>query len=153
MSPLSLAPNLIRLMLLSAILLATSMSAYAQDDWEVGENLLPNASFEETQGELPSFWKPSTWSGDPVFEVENAFGRSGNKCLKVHSESGADASWSFAVKVQPNQTYRLTAWVKTENVDGNGEGALLNLHELQQEGKTFHKRRLIIRVIVISDDG
>ena len=71
-----------------------------------------------------------------MFELEQRFARSGRHCAKISSRKGADASWSFRVKVRPNTRYRLSAWIRTENIDGGGDGALLNLHELQHEGKT-----------------
>jgi mono/diheme cytochrome c family protein len=103
-----------------------------------GPNLIANASAESLSPDpphLPEHWQTRTWSGQPVFEVEEAFARSGNRCLKIHSKEGADASWSFPVTVRRNRNYRLSAWVRTENITGGGLGALLNLHELQMEGK------------------
>ncbi len=73
---------------------------------------------------------------EPVFEIENQFAHSGDRCVKISSKTGADASWSFRVSVKPNRTYRVSAWIKTENVAAGGFGAQLNLHELQMEGKT-----------------
>ncbi len=52
----------------------------------------------------------------------------------ISSERGADASWSQTVPVKPHLDYRLTGWIKTENVRpaaGPMLGALLNVHELQ----------------------
>ena len=43
---------------------------------------------------------------------------------------------SYRLKVKPNRDYRVTAWIKTENVAGGGLGALVNVHELQLEGKS-----------------
>ena len=42
-------------------------------------------------------------------------------------------SWSTQVAVKPRTDYRLTGWIKTENVRkvGGANGAMLNVHELQ----------------------
>ena len=107
------------------------------EEWSFGPNLISNPSAEQAEGspDKPESWEVNTWSGQPTFELEKAFGRSGANCFKIHSEVGADASWSFRTKLKRNTDYRLSAWVKTENVEKGGMGALMNLHELQMEGK------------------
>ena len=54
----------------------------------------------------------------------------------ISSTEGADGSWSYRLPVKRNTDYQVSAWVKTENVEGGGLGALINLHELQLEGKS-----------------
>ncbi len=110
--------------------------APVQEEVTEGPNLIENASLEEVRNGLPAGWTQSTWSGNPVFEIEESFARSGERCVKIHSEEGADASWSFHARLKPNTRYRLSAWIKTENIDAGGYGAQLNLHQLQHEGKT-----------------
>ncbi len=56
--------------------------------------------------------------------------------MKISSSNGADASWSYRVKVKKNTEYRISAWVKTQDIAAGGYGVQLNLHELQMEGKT-----------------
>ena len=123
---------------LAFLLTAPFHSAYAQDAnrKEVGKNLIDNGSFEDIDNEVPLGWVQRTWSGEPTFEVEKEFGHSGDNCVKIHSEEGADASWSFQVNLKPNTEYRLSAWIKTEDIGADGFGAQLNLHELQFEGKS-----------------
>ncbi|MCS6860263.1 MAG: hypothetical protein NZT92_08085, partial [Abditibacteriales bacterium] len=49
--------------------------------------------------------------------------------VMIASEQGADAAWYVIVPVKPFSTYRLSAWIKTENLEPlDGAGALLNLH-------------------------
>jgi hypothetical protein len=52
--------------------------------------------------------------------------------MRIDSEDpGAYAGWSQTVSVDPDITYRITGWMKTENVDERSEmGALLNVHEI-----------------------
>lgn len=108
----------------------------AQDLMPAGKNLIDNGSFEEIEDGVPLDWETRTWSGDPVFEVETKDAHRGENCVKVHSQTGADASWSFEVKLKPNTEYRLSAWVKTDEIGAEGFGAQLNLHQLQYEGKS-----------------
>ena len=109
----------------------------SEQEYTLGTNLIKNASAEKTTADpqVAVDWDARTWSGKPVFEIETSFARTGNQCFKIHSPDGADASWSFRVELKRNTEYRLSAWVKTEDLAAGGLGALLNLHELQMEGK------------------
>ncbi len=94
-------------------------------------NLLPNASFEDAAGDKPASWASQTWGGKGVFEYAET-GRTGKRCVAIASTDGADAGWTVTVPVEPYAKYRLTGWIRTENVQaGTGRGALLNLHNLQ----------------------
>ncbi len=83
---------------------------------------------------IPADWHPEIYSGDARhFWV--AEGRNNSKCLRIDAEQGSDASWNTRVKVKPNTAYRLTGWVRTEelfSVEGNAFGALFNLHGRDQ---------------------
>ncbi len=95
------------------------------------ENLLLNPSFETQSGARPAGWEPFTWGGEGSFE-HAGIGRTGNRSVMIASEKGADAAWHVKVPVQPFSTYRLSGWIKTENVTPTtGRGALLNLHNVQ----------------------
>jgi len=98
---------------------------------EQGANLLPNPSFETQTDGQPAGWKTQTWGGEGAFGYAD-IGRTGKRSLMISSQQGADVGWSAVVPVEPNSTYRLSAWIKTENVRApSARGALLNLHNLQ----------------------
>lgn len=104
---------------------------------KLGPNLIKNPSFEAIKNGKPIGWRTSRWGGpEPEFLVEDKFGHSGKKCVKISSTQGANASWSFPIQVKPRTDYRVSVWVKTENVKATRFGAQVNLHELQFEGKT-----------------
>jgi putative membrane-bound dehydrogenase-like protein len=89
-------------------------------------NLLPNPSFEEGEGSSPRGWRPRNYGGTSTATwVEG--GRTGQRALKLESQAGSDTSWYADVTLEPHTDYRLSAWVKTENVRG-AMGALLNVH-------------------------
>ncbi len=90
-------------------------------------NVLLNPSFEEPT-DKPAGWDTHVWRGDANFEYATG-GRSGDHCVRITSGSGADVAWFRTAAVMPYSIYRLSGWIKTENVVGTtGEGALLNLH-------------------------
>ena len=104
--------------------------------YETGENLIRNASFENgLEG-----WSFRNYSG-PAAEVDGeretakANIRSGKGSLRLGSRVGHDTSYNTPVKLNSGRKYRLSAWIKTEGIQG-AHGALLNVHELQHAGKT-----------------
>ncbi|HZN64381.1 MAG TPA: PVC-type heme-binding CxxCH protein [Tepidisphaeraceae bacterium] len=89
-------------------------------------NLIPNGSFEKADGNRPAGWDQRHYSGSATRDwVEG--GRTGQKCLRIQSTEGADSSWFTDVRVEPDTDYRVSAWIKTENVRG-AMGGLLNVH-------------------------
>jgi alpha-N-arabinofuranosidase len=97
-----------------------------------GADLVPNPSFETADGDRPRSWRQERWSGEGTF-AHATTGRTGKRSVQLASTAGADISWSATVPVEPFARYRLSGWIKTENVkaqDG-ARGALFNLHDLQ----------------------
>jgi len=94
-------------------------------------NPIVNPSFEQAQGGNPAKWFKSTWSGRGQFSLADT-ARTGSRSVLLSSENGADISWSQTVAIEPFGRYRLSGWIKTENLDKNtGAGALLNIHDMQ----------------------
>lgn len=101
------------------------------------KNLLSNTDLDNVQGTKPQNWRAVSYIGDAVFSIGKGEGRSGSNAFKITAKSGTDASWTQDVTVKPKTRYRLSAWIKTQDFKkGPGLGALLNLHQLQQNGKT-----------------
>ncbi len=95
------------------------------------ENAVPNPSFEEVDGQTPADWSQQQWDGQPDYEYVEG-GRTGQRCVMISSSEGADAAWQTSAKVNPNSRYRLTGWIKTENVQiSTGRGAQFNIHNIQ----------------------
>lgn len=92
-------------------------------------NAIINSSFEEERDGRPLTWTTATHSGRGEFNI-GAEARSGARSAQIRSSAGGDISWSQRVAVQPDTSYRLSAWIKTDDVRG-AMGALLNVHELQ----------------------
>jgi putative membrane-bound dehydrogenase-like protein len=95
-------------------------------------NLIRNASFEDVSNDRPSGWRSTTHGGRGEFGLAS-FGRTGGHAVKISSESGGDLSWATQVKVKPRTDYILRGWIKPEGVRkrGNAQGAMFNVHELQ----------------------
>ncbi len=93
--------------------------------------LIPNASFEKQTDNKPDGWEPQTYNGNAKFDCVQG-GRSGKWCIMIESPGGADAGWLTTATIELNSKYKLSAWIKTENLSADsGRGALLNLHNIQ----------------------
>lgn len=105
--------------------------------WANSALAAPNASFEQANGQNPQGWRTFKWGGDGVFEYAKG-GHTGDRCVTIASEGGGDIAWTASVPVEPYSVYRLSAWIKTENVKpSNGRGALINLHGLETATKAL----------------
>ena len=92
---------------------------------------LPNGSFEQQRDGRPVGWQTQKWSGDGTFEYAQT-GHTGERSVMIASEKGGDIGWGTTVAVEPFAKYRLSGWIKTENVQAqDSRGALFNLHNLQ----------------------
>ncbi|MFO8012843.1 MAG: alpha-L-arabinofuranosidase C-terminal domain-containing protein [Phycisphaerae bacterium] len=96
------------------------------------ENLLPNPSFEKGEGNSPAGWKHGSWAGKGEWHWADT-GRSGDRAVCIESADGADIAWTASVPVEPLARYRLSGYIKTENVEtkDGARGALMNVHNLQ----------------------
>jgi putative membrane-bound dehydrogenase-like protein len=123
---------------LKAVLAAAGARGKAERAREA-VNLLPNASFEETSGAMPAGWVARNWQGAADAALDEEVSHSGKRSVRVTSGApgGADTSVSARVAVTPQTSYRLSAWIRTRDLDkGSGLGALMNVHELQGGGPT-----------------
>ena len=123
--------NLPRILLFLVLSVAATWQAFAQDSRPFAD-LLPNPSFEEKAGDSVSGWKSQAWGGkeNARWSVDSP-GRTGERCVSIGSEKGADAAWTTTVTVKPNTFYRLSGWIKTKDVRG-AVGALLNIQNMQE---------------------
>ena len=93
--------------------------------------VIKNPSFEELEQNLPKGWETAQWRPKASFDVDT-IAHSGMRSVKISSAEGADASWTTVVAVKPYSQYRLSGWIKTQDVKPiTGKGALLNLHNLR----------------------
>ncbi|MFO7904263.1 MAG: alpha-L-arabinofuranosidase C-terminal domain-containing protein [Pirellulaceae bacterium] len=117
--------------ILAAVFTVSVLAAFAWGAKPDEKNLVPNSSFEDAAENAPTGWRTRVWNGEGRFD-HGEVGRSGTRGVAISSEAGGDLSWFIKVPVQPFARYRLSGWIKTEELkrDG-GEGALFNVHNIQ----------------------
>ena len=111
--------------LLLLLSLAMKQAEAAQNSHQ-GDNFLSNPSFEELEGNGLAGWKQETLSqGEDAEWLIEEPGRSGARCVSIRSEKGANSAWTARAELEPGGYYRISGWIKTEDV--TGEGALLSI--------------------------
>ncbi|QDV06039.1 Trehalose utilization [Planctomycetes bacterium Poly30] len=119
---------------LKALLCSRQAAAARSTETEERPNLVRNGSFEtgSDRGLGADHWSVRTYGGEASQAIVSGVAHSGERSLRISSETGADSSAFTEIKLEPTATYRLSAWIKTEGFDrATGRGALLNVHELQ----------------------
>ena len=127
---------------LRAALAATGAAELNVIGYKPSANMLPNASFEKMgDNKLPSDWTTRTYSArrpdlKHAVETRKEYVRTGKHSLRISAETRHDSSLFARVSLKGGRNYILSGWVRTENLQGTGNGALLGVHELQHAAKT-----------------
>ena len=114
------------------IISASSSSATmtgAEQAKTAGANALANPSFEDLEAGAPKGWFKATHQPRGVLEADAAAAHGGGRSARISSTEGGDLSWSQIAAVKPYSKYRLSGWIKTQDVKplGRARGALLNI--------------------------
>jgi hypothetical protein len=110
-----------------ACLALTGMVRVAQA--AAAPNLLSNGAFEKEANGTPVGWESRRWAGEATLDLANE-GHKSTRSAMIASDKGADFSLATNVTVEPFAIYRLSGWIKTENVRAtSGRGAMINIHE------------------------
>ncbi len=120
--------------LLLAFVACKAGAPEAADELAGVKQFVANGSFEEMDGENPKGWTPRRWGrAEAVFAVgpfaSGPAAHAGERSVMISSEKGADASWVAIVPIRPYSRYRLSGFIRTENVAaGTGRGAQINVN-------------------------
>lgn len=102
-----------------------SSTAFAQ-----GENLVKNPGFEEGSSESFHFWFSDCWDknvGVTQFSMDETEFYNGTKSALIVNNSANDSRYKQPIKTKGNTYYRMSCWVKTENVGTSTKGANLSI--------------------------
>lgn len=93
-----------------------------------GPNLLLNGSFEQITNGLPASWSKwiaSGYTGNPQFTLDENTVKSGSRSLRIQSAEPARASINQSIRVEQNQSYRLSVWAKLDNIVSTDRGVVM----------------------------
>jgi len=113
-----------------------------------------NSSFEEVEGNMPKGWTIMTWQPKADFALDSSIAHSGKNSIRISSAEGADASWVIVIPAKPFSRYRLSGWVKTQNLEpGTSRGALFSFHGTDIRTNAVSGTQDWTRVELVFDSG
>lgn len=95
------------------------------------ENLAENPSFEAQSGSFPDGWNKWEWKSTSSIQTVTGNAHSGDYYATISSSTENDARLMQTLRLRENSQYRVSCWVRTENVGAGNVGANLSI-----EGKT-----------------
>lgn len=93
-------------------------------------NLIKNASFEAEEGGCPTDWTYSTYvkdDGAAEFKIESEGAYSGSSCVTIINNVENDSRYIQTIRAEPNKKYKLSCYIKAENIGDAGNGAVLSV--------------------------
>ncbi|MDP4179595.1 MAG: carbohydrate binding domain-containing protein [Bacillota bacterium] len=98
----------------TALIISVSMITYGD-----GGNIVKNSGFEEVNGDIPTGWAPEAFdkSAD-AYKISAVDGKGINnsKCLVITNSKTNDSKVFQELKVEPNKVYKISCYIKTENI-------------------------------------
>jgi len=94
--------------------------ADAYENAATSSNLLINGSFEDgnyAPDAAPAAWTQDAWNWSAsTFTWDDTQAHDGDRSIRITNDDLNDARWTQMVMVEPNTDYRLSGWIRTENV-------------------------------------
>ena len=99
-----------------------------------GKNYIVNPSFEKTIQGKPSTWEMATSNlKDTEFIVEQGAGHGGNRFATIINHTACESRYWKWITVEEFKKYKLTVWVKTENVGMDKLGAYVSIEGIMSD--------------------
>jgi dolichyl-phosphate-mannose-protein mannosyltransferase len=97
----------------------------------LAENLLANPGFESAADGVPSGWQRDMWLHDEGVSLLTLEGdaHEGQNCARIISYSQNDARFKQSVRVEPATLYKISGWIKAQDVSLEGDGAGLSIED------------------------
>ncbi len=93
-------------------------------------NLIKNGSFEDVQNGAPTDWtiySYTTDEGASEFKIETDGAYSDSNCATIVNNVENDSRYMQTISAQPNKNYKLSCYIKGENIGDSGNGAVLSV--------------------------
>jgi len=95
-------------------------------------NKVLNGGFESVMGDLPRDWRLECWQAENAicsYEVDSKYKVKGKYSANIEHRGKADSRWVQETEVKPNTNYKLSGWIKTVGVGGEGAGASIQIQD------------------------
>lgn len=101
-------------------------------------NIVRNSGFEEQEDNNALFWTASSWNQEKnasQFIVEDKISHEGSKSILIENKIENDSRFKQVIEVKSNAYYKISAWVKTENVGLGKKGANISVDGITQTSR------------------
>ena len=93
-------------------------------------NLVKNGSFEDVQNGTPTGWTIYSYitdEGASEIKIETDGAYSDSNCATIVNNVENDSRYVQTISAQPNKNYKLSCYIKGENIGDSGNGAVLSV--------------------------
>lgn len=104
-------------------------------------NLIENGSFENSNNNQLTNWTSNAWNKEAngsEFKTESGSAKDGSKFITIKNNVNNDARYSQKVTVQENKIYKLSCYIKTENISKEGAGACISIEGKLETSKALN---------------
>lgn len=118
---------------MAIFLLALNLSSFAHAE---EKNLLKNPGFEEA--DKPFFWDENIWEGSDgkkTIKIDTQTFHSGKQSVYIKNDVSGDSRLTQTLDVKPSTIYKISGWIKTENVGTTNKGANFSILMLTETSK------------------
>jgi alpha-N-arabinofuranosidase len=98
-----------------AALLTAAWLGAGEEDRSTG---LANAGFESPQ--VHEHWSLRVYGAQPELSLDKSVRHEGKQSLRVAATAPSDTAFGQELQLTPGRWYRLTGWIRTDNLDPNG---------------------------------
>lgn len=121
------------LLIILLIQFVSPLNSFAQ-----GTNLVNNSGFEDGSLDTEQSWIADCWDkneGVTQFSYDETVVHTGSKSAFIVNNSANDSRFKQTINVKGNTYYRLSCWVKTENVGSEQKGANISIENSTDTSK------------------
>ena len=94
-----------------------------------GGNLIMNSGFEESE-ENDAYWMSSSWENKGTLQLDKTHSHSGNASALIINGAATDSRLLQKVNVKSETYYKISCWIRTENVGPDAKGANISIDGL-----------------------
>ncbi len=121
------------LLILLLIQFVLPLNSFAQ-----GANLVNNSGFEDGSLDTEPSWLTDSWDkneGVSLFSFDDTEVHTGSKSALVVNNSANDSRYKQTINVKADTYYRMSCWVKTENIGSEQKGANISIENSTDSSK------------------
>jgi len=104
-------------------------------------NLIENGSFENSNNNELTNWTSNAWNKEAngsEFKTESASAKDGTKFVTIKNNINNDARYAQKITVKENKIYKLSCYIKTENISKEGAGACISIEGQLEASKALN---------------